>query len=51
MWLFNQMDYYQSLKELAIDVKEYQKEKLDYFSHTKNGKANVLEQWSEMEHK
>jgi len=47
MWLFKQYDYYESLKKLAYRVKE--KEKLDYFSHTKNGKADVLEQWNQME--
>ena len=49
MWLFNQIDYYQSLKQLAHHIKNDQHEKLDFFSHTKNGKANVLEQWNEME--
>jgi hypothetical protein len=49
MWLFNQNDYYESLKKLAHHVKNKEGEKLDYFSHTKNGKADVLEQWSEME--
>ncbi|CAF1191320.1 unnamed protein product [Rotaria sordida] len=47
MWLFDQIDYYESLKKLAFHIKE--KEKLDFFSHTKNGKADVLEQWKEME--
>jgi hypothetical protein len=49
MWLFGQDDYYQSLKALANDVKTNKKEKLDYFSHTKNGKADVFEAWNEME--
>ncbi|CAF3506009.1 unnamed protein product [Rotaria sp. Silwood1] len=49
MWLFDQTDYYQSLKKLAYYVKENEKEKLDFFSHTKNGKADVLQQWKEME--
>jgi ribonuclease I len=47
MWLFDQKDYYQSLRQLANDLKK--KEKLDYFSHTKNGKADVIEQWDKME--
>jgi hypothetical protein len=47
MWLFQQYDYYQSLRKLAYHIK--QKEKLDYFSHTKNGKADVIEQWNQME--
>jgi hypothetical protein len=49
MWLFGQDDYYQSLKKLAYHVRDKEKEKLDYFSHTKNGKADVLEQWNKME--
>ncbi|CAF1324127.1 unnamed protein product [Adineta steineri] len=49
MWLFQQNDYYQSLKKLAEDIKNRQKEKLDYFSHTVNGKADVLIQWGKME--
>jgi hypothetical protein len=49
MWLFKQYDYYDSLKKLAHHIKDNEKEKLDYFSHTKNGKADVLEQWSQME--
>ncbi|CAF5187628.1 unnamed protein product, partial [Rotaria magnacalcarata] len=49
MWLFEQMDYYQSLKKLAYYIKDERKEKLDFFSHTKKAKANVIEQWNEME--
>jgi predicted P-loop ATPase len=51
MWLFNQNDYYQSLKKLAYYIKNIEKEKLDYFSHTLNSKADVLEQWTKMEQK
>lgn len=47
MWLFGQDDYYKSLKELANIISK--NEKLDYFSHRKNGKANVLAEWKEME--
>lgn len=47
MWLFGQDDYYQSLKELAFRINK--KEKLEYYSHTVGGKADVLEQWSKME--
>ena len=47
MWLFGQDDYYRSLKDLANHLKE--KEKLDFYSHTVGGQANVLEQWSKME--
>ena len=49
MWLFHQDDYYRSLKKLANHVKHVEKEKLDYFSHRKNCKANVLQEWEEME--
>ena len=49
MWLFKQNDYYQSLRKLAYYIKNTEKEKLDYFSHTKNGKADVIEQWGLME--
>jgi len=49
MWLFKQYDYYESLKKLAYYIKNKEKEKLDYFSHTKNGKADVIEQWNQME--
>ena len=49
MWLFRQDEYYQSLKILANYIKTEKKEKLDYFSHTKNSKADVLEAWREME--
>ncbi len=51
MWLFDQNDYYQSLKKLAYYIKDVEKEKLDYFSHTVNGKADVIEQWTKMEKK
>lgn len=47
MWLFGQDDYYHSLKDLANHLKE--KEKLDFYSHTVGGKADVLEEWSKME--
>ncbi|CAF0918367.1 unnamed protein product [Adineta ricciae] len=49
MWLFDQKDYYKSLRRLAEHIRDNDKEKLDYFSHTKNGKANVIEQWDELE--
>lgn len=49
MWLFGQDDYYQSLRKLAEHIKNEKHEKLDYFSHTINGKADVLEQWDKME--
>jgi hypothetical protein len=49
MWLFHQDDYYQSLKALAHNIKFEQKEKLDYFSHTKKSKADVLDEWERME--
>jgi hypothetical protein len=49
MWLFKQDDYYKSLRKLAYYIKEKEREKLDYFSHTKNGKADVIEQWNQME--
>ena len=49
MWLFDQKDYYKSLRQLAKHIRDVDKEKLDYFSHTKNGKANVIEQWDELE--
>jgi hypothetical protein len=47
LWLFNQDDYYQSLKVYAQYIKK--KEKLDYFSREKNSKADVLEEWEHME--
>ena len=53
MYLFRQYDYYASLKDLAnlikFDEKSNIKERLDFFSHTKNAKVDVLEQWAEME--
>jgi len=48
MKLFGQEDYYQSLRKLAEYIKYTKKEKLDYFSHTINGKADVIEQWDKM---
>lgn len=49
MYLFGQDNYYASLKDLANLIKFDKKEKLDFFSHTKNAKVDVLEQWAEME--
>ncbi|UJR09111.1 hypothetical protein I4U23_013358 [Adineta vaga] len=49
MWLFGQKDYYQSLKKLAESIRGGEIEKLDYFSHTRGGKADVLEEWKRME--
>jgi len=53
MYLFGQYDYYASLKDLAklikFDKNSNIKERLDFFSHTKNAKVDVLEQWAEME--
>lgn len=46
--LFEQYDYYESLIKLAQSVKEGG-EKLDYYSHTVQGKADVLQQWEKME--
>ena len=48
MWLFGQDDYYQSLKTLAETIRT-KKEKLDFYSHTIKGKADVLERWAQME--
>ncbi|CAF1156708.1 unnamed protein product [Didymodactylos carnosus] len=49
MFIFDQEDYYQSLKQYAIFIQNNKKEKLDFFSHTKNRKVDVLQQWEEME--
>jgi hypothetical protein len=49
MWLFKQYDYYDSLKKLAYHVRDNKGEKLDYFSHTLNSKADVIQQWCRME--
>lgn len=47
LWLFGQDDYYKSLIKLAQSVKN-EGEKLDYYSHTVQGKADVLQQWEKM---
>ena len=64
MWLFEQDDYYESLKVYAHRIKlgkhnynddeenpnnKDTPEKLEFFSHTRNGKADVLEEWDRAE--
>lgn len=47
MWLFGQEDYYRSLRKLAEEIRT-KGEKLEFYSHTEKGKADVLQRWNEM---
>ena len=47
LWLFRQIDYYESLKTFAHQIK--QKNKLEFFSQRLSSRAEVIEEWEKFE--
>jgi hypothetical protein len=49
MRLFNQNDYYQSLRAYANYIKNDRNERLNFFSHEENSEVGVIERWNKLD--